>query len=639
VDKNRWRDSACVYGYNVSTVKSNVITGKFVGNAGKFGFVVTDSLADIFIPPEKLNGAIHGDTVKCSVSKYSRGNRQEGQIVSVVKRGLPVLMGVFRTHKKKGGFVVPSEKKIPQHFTVAASSIKRLGLTSGHIVEFRVLLNGKVQVLGILGHQNDPGMDVFAMIRQSGVSYNFSDEVLAESSSLPNAVTFNDFADRVDFRDWNIITIDGNDTKDIDDAVSLTILPNKNFELGVHIADVSHYVLPGTALDKEARLRGTSIYLADRVIPMLPPKLSNGICSLNPNVDRLAVSCIMEIDETGTVVAHRLTPSVIHSRRQFSYDEVANILDTPQKSEQTEWHEHFANMNALAKILRNKREQRGALNFNIAESKIILDETGKPINIELRTANSATALIEEFMIICNETVAETAQKKAFVFRTHEPPDVEKMYQLSAYAQGLGYKLPISERGVSVKDLQTLAAKMDPTLEMIILRALKQAKYTTKNIGHFGLASDCYCHFTSPIRRYPDLMVHRSIKNPIRKRGLNDLCNHCSTTERTAESLEREVSQLKKVQFMSNKIGKKFNAVVSGITSWGFFVKLPNTIEGIVPLNTLYDYYEFLEKKMILIGTHSKIEIYMGMPITVRLTYASEKERTLTFAPAEKGLTF
>jgi len=641
-----------------------ILTGKFVGNSNGFGFVEPNEPyePDIFVSIENKNGAIHGDTVKYIITPpnffdfdfdFDRPHREQGRIVEIVKRGMSVIGGVFRVRKKgkkrKGnlrtiGVAVPIDSRITQNFEVSQSAIKRLGLVSGHMIDFRVLISGKVQVLGVFGHESDPGMDILSAIRQSGVPYKFSDEVLAEADALPETVTASDFADRVDLRDWKIITIDGSDTKDIDDAISLKILPGGDFELGVHIADVSHYVRHGTALDKQAKLRGTSIYLADRVLPMLPPKLSNGICSLNPHVDRLAVSCIMQVDKNGTVTARRVTPSVIHSRRQFSYDEVAEILrdleiseEISEKisakevdSERHEWREHFANMHKLAEILRNKREKRGALNFNIDEAKVILDEVGKPLTIELRQANAATSLIEEFMIVCNETIAEYSQKRAFVFRTHEPPSKDKLLKLAAFAKGLGHKLKISEKGVAAADIQTLIAQNNPALDMVILRSLKQAKYTQKNVGHFGLASECYCHFTSPIRRYPDLMVHRSLKNPIKRRGLTDLCDHCSQTERAAESLERDVLQLKKVQFMSKHIGKKFNGIVSGMTNWGFFVRLENTVEGVVLLRSLQDYYNFWEHGMTLIGQRYDKRITMGMEIAVQLVQVDEKNRRLTF---------
>jgi len=617
---------------------SKTVIGTFSANSRGFGFVVVDRAGepDIFIPSDKINGALHADVVECTLKLRTDSTRPEGAITGIVSRGIPLLAGTFCA-EKKGGYLTALEAKIPYAFPVAPVAIKRLGLVDGHRVMFRVHLDGRVQVAEILGHKNDPGMDVLSLVRQRGVPHVFSDEVMDEAVALPNVVTEADLAGRVDYRDWPIITIDGSDTKDIDDAISLRVLADGHFELGVHIADVSHYVRPGSALDVEARGRGTSIYLADRVIPMLPHKLSNGICSLNPNEDRLALSCIMEIDQQGDVVAHRIEQTVIHSQKRLSYDEVADVLENG--GDQGLWTQHLMDMNALAEILRKKRMTRGALEFNFSEARVIVDEKGFPTDIVVRQANAATSLIEEFMIVCNETVAERCKDQPFVFRTHEEPDVDKMYKLSAYAQNLGCNLPVSEKGPSAKALQKLLLDIEGTPEEaalgpVILRSLKQARYTAENTGHFGLASEYYCHFTSPIRRYPDLLVHRALKDGLKKRNLSDLCNHCSETERNAEVLEREVMQLKKCQFMADKLGQTFEGIVSGVVTWGVYVQLPDTVEGLIPLELLADdEYVFVEKQMAFFGVRTKKRIRLGDPFTVVLSRVDVEERRITFGPA------
>ena len=627
MDQNHRINHPCSNDYIVS----DIAAGVFSANAHGYGFVSTgiDGEPDIFIPEDKINGALHTDVVEVKKRRGHNKARPEGAVVRILSRGCPLLAGTFCAEKKSTGYILALDPKIPWAFSVAPAAIKRLGLVDGHRVMFSVPINGRTQIKEIFGHKNDPGIDVLSIVRQYNVPYTFSDKVLTEASSLPYSVDADDLEGRADFRGWPIITLDGSDTKDIDDAISLRLLDGGCFELGVHIADVSHYVPPGGALDKEARARGTSIYLADRVIPMLPHLLSNGICSLNPNVDRLALSCIMEINRAGNVLSHRIEQSVIHSQRRFTYDEAADILNGADDN----WAECLKNMDTLAQILRKKRIARGALEFNFSEAKVIVNEGGFPIDIEARQSNAATSLIEEFMIVCNETIAERCKNGPFVFRTHEAPDIDKMYQLSAYAQNLGYKLPVSQKGVSAKALQNLISHMEPALEPAILRSLKQARYTAENIGHFGLASKFYCHFTSPIRRYPDLLVHRSIKGMLKKRGLTDLCIHCSQTERNAEALERDVLQLKKVQFMADKIGQVFEGIVSSVVSWGFYVQLPNTVEGLVPMDFLIDdEYVFVEKQAALFGVRSKKRIRLGDLISVVVAKVNAAERKLTFAP-------
>ena len=649
MDQNRRRIASCVFGGIVSVV--NRIVGTFSATGRGFGFVCTNNPneKDIFISANDVNGALHLDVVECALKlpskrgkgryfpvKNSDNTRPEGFITRIISRGIPLLTGVFCT-EKKGDYIAPMESKVPYIFPITTAIVKKMGLTDGHLVMFTVSIEGQIKVTDIFGHKNDPGMDILSLVRQFGVPYEFSEKTLEEASLLPQSVSEADMHDRIDYRKWTIITIDGSDTKDIDDAISFKRLHSGFFELGVHIADVSHYVQIDSPIDLEAYTRGTSIYLADRVIPMIPHKLSNGICSLNPNEDRLALSCIMEINNSGDVISHRIESTVIHSQRRFTYDEVLELLENRWDEP---WSNYFAEMNKLAGILRKKRMDRGALDFGLSDAKIMVDDNGLPIDIELREANAATNIIEEFMIVCNETVAQRFKDENFVFRTHDEPDTDKIYQLSAYAHNLGYKLPINEKGTSAKALQKLLNDIQDTpaeasLGPVILRSLKQARYTMENTGHFGLASKYYCHFTSPIRRYPDLLVHRAVKGQLIgkkfKNKLPEICAHCSHAERNAESLEREVLQLKKVQLMADKIGQYFEGVVSSVVPWGFFVQLPNTIEGLVPLDSLTDdRYVYAEKQMAFYGVRKKKRIRLGDPVTVIVSQVNEEERKITF---------
>jgi len=631
----------------------NRIIGTFSSTGRGFGFICTDNPneTDIFISSNDVNGALHLDVVECELkltksskkqyfsTKSSDSTRPEGFITRIVSRGIPLLAGAFCA-EKRGGYIAPMEPKIPYIFPLAPATIKKMGLVEGHLVMFSVSIEGQIKVADIFGHKNDPGMDIMSLVRQFDIPYEFSEEALAEAAALPQSVSENDIQGRTDFRKWTTITIDGSDTKDIDDAISFKRSFSGNFELGVHIADVSHYVPSGSAIDSEAFARGTSVYLADRVIPMIPHKLSNGICSLNPNVDRLALSCVMEISNFGEVVSYRIVPSVIHSKRRFTYDEVLELLE--ERWEEP-WSKYFRDMRKLAGILRKKRMDRGALDFGFSEAKVMVDDNGFPIDIEMRETTAATNIIEEFMIVCNETVAQNFKNEPFVFRTHDGPDPDKIYQLSAYAGNLGYKLPVNAQGTTAKSLQRLLKDIqdkpaEASLGPVILRSLKQARYTAENTGHFGLASKYYCHFTSPIRRYPDLMIHRIVKDHLNQKKdkkfkdkLPEFCAHCSQTERNAESLEREVLQLKKVQLMADKIGQYFEGTVSNVLPWGFYVQLPNTVEGLVPLDSLIDdKYVYVEKQLAFYGLRRKKRIRLGDPVTVLVSKVSEADRKITF---------
>lgn len=641
----------------MSPESMNLVYGIFTGHAKGFGFVAADKFeGDIFIPPTYTNGAMHKDKVLCRIiSESAGGKRREGEIVKVLERGIKVIIGTYEELRKGHGFVVPDDKKISGDIHISNGYNK--GAVTGHKVVVKITKpagedkNPEGVITEILGHKNDPGVDILSIILKHELSIEFSEKVYKEMEKIQESVTVQDIADRTDLRNTAMVTIDGEDAKDLDDAVSLEILQNGNYKLGVHIADVSHYIKENTELDKEALERGTSVYLADRVIPMIPHKLSNGICSLNPNVDRLTLSCIMEINANGDVVNHTVCESVITTNRRMTYTIVNDIL-TNQDSEYMEEYKElvpmFRQMEDLSRILREKRIKRGAIEFGFAESKIIVDENGKPVDIKPYVRNRATSLIEEFMLVCNETIAEEYfwMELPFVYRTHEEPDPEKIQALSEFINKFGFHL----KGSHPKSIQKLLASVENKPEEIIiskvaLRSLKQARYTVLNEGHFGLAAKYYCHFTSPIRRYPDLQIHRIIKRNITSglterdieklsKELPEVCKLCSRNERNAEETEREVDNVKKAQYMADKIGETFSGIISGVTSWGLYVELPNTVEGMVSINDLDDdYYIFDEKNMYYIGEHLKKTYSLGdkVQVTLKRVYIQEGKIDFVFS--------
>lgn len=521
--------------------------------------------------------------------------------------------------------------------------------------------NPEGKVIEILGHINDPGVDILSVIRRYELAVEFPEEVYAEIEHLGTEVAEADKKGREDLRDLLTITIDGADAKDLDDAVSLKRLGNGNFELGVHIADVSHYVRENTALDKEAYARGTSVYLVDRVIPMLPHKLSNGICSLNPHVDRLALSCLMEVNGRGEVVSHRILESVINSDYRMTYTAVREILEdgTPALLEQyAEILPMLEDMEELRQILGEKRRKRGSVNFDLPESKIILDENGKPIDIKPYEKSIATNMIEEFMLVCNETIAENSfwQEMPFMYRSHQEPDEDKLEKMEQFLRGFGYYLRKKDGEIHPRELQKVLQKAEETDEeriitRMVLRSMMQARYTAENGGHFGLAAKYYCHFTSPIRRYPDLEIHRMIKKMLHgeldekasvyyRRKMPDWAKHCSKQERVAEDAERDTDALKKVEFMEDKVGQIYEGIISGVTNWGIYVELPNTIEGMVALSQMDDdYYEFDEKKMLVFGKRTKKSYRLGDKVVVSVAKVDRMMGTIDFAFAEENEDF
>ena len=642
-------------------------TGTFIGHARGFGFVTPDAGGeDIFIPASETMGAMQKERVLYKIlHNAEKGYMADGVIVRILERGQQRIVGTFEAGSKGYGFVVADDKKIAKDIFISRENTK--GAVTGHKVVVEITdygedrRNPEGKVIEILGHINDPGVDILSVIRRYELAVEFPEEVYAEIEHLGTEVAEADKKGREDLRDLLTITIDGADAKDLDDAVSLKRLGNGNFELGVHIADVSHYVRENTALDKEAYARGTSVYLVDRVIPMLPHKLSNGICSLNPHVDRLALSCLMEVNGRGEVVSHRILESVINSDYRMTYTAVREILEdgTPALLEQyAEILPMLEDMEELRQILGEKRRKRGSVNFDLPESKIILDENGKPIDIKPYEKSIATNMIEEFMLVCNETIAENSfwQEMPFMYRSHQEPDEDKLEKMEQFLRGFGYYLRKKDGEIHPRELQKVLQKAEDTDEeriitRMVLRSMMQARYTAENGGHFGLAAKYYCHFTSPIRRYPDLEIHRMIKKMLHgeldekasayyRRKMPDWAKHCSKQERVAEDAERDTDALKKVEFMEDKVGQIYEGIISGVTNWGIYVELPNTIEGMVALSQMDDdYYEFDEKKMLVFGKRTKKSYRLGDKVVVSVAKVDRMMGTIDFVFEEENEDF
>lgn len=635
--------------------KQNI--GIFTSHPRGFGFVTIEGEEqDIFIPEQERGKAFHQDTVKIAIIKDGKGGRRrEGKILEVLSHGITEVVGTFEKNKSFG-FVVPDNVKIGCDIFVAQGHTK--GAVDGHKVVVKIIDYGKEGknpegiVTEILGHINDPGTDILSIVRAYDLPVEFSNKIMKQVENVSNEVSTADMAGRMDLREWQTVTIDGEDAKDLDDAITLT-KEGENFRLGVHIADVTNYVQEHSALDVEALKRGTSVYLVDRVIPMLPHKLSNGICSLNEGEDRLTLSCIMLIDPKGNILDHKITETVIRVDRRMSYTSVKKILEDHDTQESEKYQAllpMFERMQELSAILRAKRGKRGAIDFDFPEAKIVLDEKGKPIEIKPYERNVATKIIEDFMLAANETVAQDYfwQELPFLYRTHELPDQEKMHQLATFVHNFGYQLHISQNGVHSKDIQKLLASVadTPQEDMICrmaLRSMKQAKYTMENSEHFGLAASYYCHFTSPIRRYPDLQIHRIIKDNLRGRMnakrikhyqeiLPEVASHSSKMERRADEAERETEKMKKVQYMEQYIGQTFTGVISGVTNWGIYVELENTIEGMIPVQNMWDdYYEYRENTCELVGESFGRHYKLGDAVKVKVTRCDRMMRTIDFA--------
>lgn len=631
------------------------LTGTFTAHARGFGFVsIEGEEEDIFIPESQVHGAFHMDTVQVAITSENTGRRREGTITKIISRGTTRIVCTYEK-SKTFGFAVPDNPKFGSDIFIPQERSK--GAVSGHKVVVEITDYGKEgrkpegKVVEIIGHINDPGTDIMSIVKAYDLPVEFSEKIMHQVENVSNEVSTADMAGRMDFREWQTVTIDGEDAKDLDDAITLT-KEGDNYKLGVHIADVSNYVQEHSALDVEALSRGTSVYLVDRVIPMLPHKLSNGICSLNAGENRLTLSCVMTIDPKGNVIDHTIAESVIKVDRRMSYTSVKKILEDHDENEIREYENlvpMFELMRELAAILRKKRMKRGSIDFDFPETKIVLDEKGKPIEIKPYERNVATKIIEDYMLIANETVAQDYfwQELPFVYRTHDNPDTEKIKKLSTFINNFGYSIHIGQDEVHPKELQKLLQKIDGTPEealisRLTLRSMKQAKYTTMSTGHFGLATPYYCHFTSPIRRYPDLQIHRIIKDNLRGRMnakkiehydkiLPEVAKHSSEMERRADEAERETDKLKKVEYMSERIGEVFEGVISGVTEWGFYVELPNTVEGLVHVTTLVDdYFHYNESTYELVGEVTNIRYKLGQRVHVMVTGTDRILRTIDF---------
>lgn len=630
-------------------------TGIFQAHPRGFGFVIQEGVEnDVFISEENINGAFQGDEVEFIITKSQEaGRRTEGKIVRILSHSTTKIVGLYEKCKSYG-FVRPDNQRILSDIYIPEG--KEKGAMTGHKVVVSLTSYGGERmkpegvVTEIIGHINDPGTDIISIVKGFDLPMEFPERVMNPAERVAKEVSEADRAGRMDLRDWKMVTIDGEDAKDLDDAVSLT-KDGENYQLGVHIADVTNYVQERSALDREALNRGTSVYLVDRVIPMLPHKLSNGICSLNAGEDRLALSCIMKVNPKGEVVDHVIAETVVRVDERMSYTSVAKILEKQDAEERKKYEEFvpmFEQMAELSHILRTRRKQRGSIDFDFPETKMILDETGRPIEIRPYERNVATKLIEDFMLLANETVAEEYfwRELPFLYRTHEAPDEEKMKKLSTFINNFGYHIHMGNE-VRPMEVQKLLGKVEGTPEealisRLALRSMKQAKYTPENTGHFGLAAKYYTHFTSPIRRYPDLQIHRIIKENIRGRLKEERVAHyekilpevamqAGVTERRAEEAERETIKLKKVEYMKERIGEEFEGVISGITKWGAYVELPNTIEGLVHvMNMRDDHYEYWEEQYELIGEHTRNVYKLGQVVRVRVLGVDRLQRTIDF---------
>ena len=586
------------------------LVGTFESTSRGFGFVVIpDREDDIFVKANDTMNAFYHDKVKVVITtEKNGGKRAEGKIVAIVEHEVKEVVGTFQKNRTYG-FVIPDNAKIncdifiPQEFmNGAVEGSKVVASISDYGSQSK---NPQGKVTEVLGHIDDPGVDIMSIIKAYDLLVEFPESVKKAINDIPDVVSEKDKAGRVDLRNVQMVTIDGEDAKDLDDAVSIS-KEGPVYHLGVHIADVSHYVTEGSALDKEALKRGTSVYLVDRVIPMIPHKLSNGICSLNQGEDRLALSCLMDIDEKGNIVGHRICETVINVDRRMSYTSVKKILvdnDTNEIMKYKELVPMFHMMEEAAELLRKKRFARGSVDFDFPESKIILDENGHPTDIKPYDRNVATKIIEDFMLAANETVAEDYfwQDMPFLYRTHENPDPEKMRKLATFINNFGYTLRLTD-DLRPKEIQKLLSEIEGSdaenlISRLTLRSMKKAKYTTECVGHFGLAAKYYCHFTSPIRRYPDLQIHRIIKENLHgglspKRAahydaiLPDVAVQTSAMERRAADAERDTDKLKMAEYMEQFVGETFDGVVSGVTAWGVYVELPNTIEGMVSIKNM-----------------------------------------------------
>lgn len=641
--------------------KMGLVVGRFQLTSKGFGFVIPDNKGDrpdVFIPPRALGGAMNNDRVMARVEHAKDGNKPEGEIIRVITHANNKVVGIFN-QSGEFGFVVPDDKKIGQDIYVFKRNFGSAKNSQKVVVEITQWpVDGRKaegKIIEVLGNIGDVGLEILSIIKQNDLPLEFPEAVINASKRVPKVIKPGELDGRRDLRHLPIVTIDGDDAKDLDDAVYVKELPDDQFLLGVHIADVSYYVKENNTLDKEARERGTSVYLVDRVLPMLPERLSNGICSLNAGEDRLTMSCEMRIDSKGKVLNYEIFPSVIHVKHRLSYNIVREIIvnnDVDLKKKYKDILPMLRNMETLCKILRKKRFARGAIDFDLPEQKVILDEQGKPVEIVQRIRSIAESIIEEFMLAANEAVAQHmfTQKWPFVYRVHDLPNEDKMKDLASLLANFNVKLKVNEETKPIevqRALTEMSGKPEERLvSTVALRSLKQAVYQTENIGHFGLAAKFYTHFTSPIRRYPDLIVHRLLhawlENPSMtnkkseklEMNLDEIAEHSSIRERAAAEAERATVDLKKAEYMSERIGEEFEGVISSVTAFGMFIELTNGIEGLIHISSLMDdYYEFHEDKYALIGSHTRKVYRLGDQVKIEVLQVNLADRNIDFIMA------
>lgn len=641
-----------------------IFTGNISITAKGFGFVMVDELEeDIFIEAFNIKQAIHKDIVKVKILSVENNGRLKGRIISVVERGITDIVGTY-VKSNRGARVIPDDVRLNLIVQVAKEDSLDAQFDDKVKVTIKEYLDRSVVsaiVTEVLGNKDLPGIDILSMCLKHNIEPDFNESTLNEAAQVSDIVTESDLVGRRDLREEVIYTIDGSDAKDLDDAVGVKKLDNGNFELTVAIADVTHYITENTALDIDAYARGTSVYLTDRVIPMIPKKLSNGICSLNPQVDRLTITCTMEFDFTGNIIRHAIFPAVINTKHRMTYDDVTAILEgnVDVRKLYNNDVEHFELMLTMRNILKRKRHQRGSIEFDVKEPKIKVDDSGFPIDIIYRERGVSEEIIEEFMLLANETVAEAFEKLKlpFIYRVHEQPSAEKMQRLYSLTRLYGYTIKGDKNDVSPKALQKMleiveGKKEASMINKLMLRSMEKARYAPENLGHFGLAATYYTHFTSPIRRYPDLIVHRMIrtflfeKNYENQEVINhfnkimpEIAEHTSSKERGAIECERDVMDMKKAEYMTQFIGETFDGVVSSVTKWGVYVELPNTIEGLVRLADMNDdFYHFNEDTMSIIGRRFKHVYRMGDEVKIKVKAANKDEGTVDFIMAGKPKT-
>ncbi len=635
---------------------SNIRKGLLSVNKKGFGFVIINGEEDVFIPIDNINNALDGDTVAVEILETKEDGKREGRIVKILKRNLSTVVGEI--YFKKGiGHIILDDKKLKLDVTIPKK--KNMGAVDGHkvVVQIEKINKDKCEgrVIRILGHKNDPGVDIISIVEKYQIKYEFDESVVEELDTIPEEICEEDKKGRRDLTDQVIFTIDGDDTKDIDDAISIERLDNGNYKLGVHIADVSYYVKEGNPLDVEAMERGTSVYLVDRVIPMLPHKLSNGICSLNPEVERLAISCVMEIDSKGKTVDYEIFESVIKSRIQMTYKKANLVLKDEGVPEGYEpYVGHLKMMKELADIIRKNKNERGYIDFDTDEAKVLVDDKGVPYDVVLRDRGPGEKLIEDFMIQANECVATHIfyMDLPFIYRVHEYPKEDKIRSFLAFVSSLGYNVPSDIKDLSPKSMQKLLyflkdKKEYKVLSSQLLRNMQKAIYLPQNLGHYGLASKCYTHFTSPIRRYPDTTVHRLLRTYLFEKKIDNstikhweekliyVADHSSVKERSSVDCEREVDDMKMAEYMENHIGETFKGMISTVTSFGMFVQLDNLIEGLVKITDLDGYYSYQEDSQMLINEDTHKMYRLGDMVVVKVIKASKEEKTIDFQIVKK----